>query len=237
MFVKPIEFKAEVKSIVKLAPSIYEYKFKVLDLDFEYKAGQFVMMVFDSLIDDSKNVSRAYSISSKPNSKEFELCVEIIEGGQAGTYFSALKEGQIVDFKGPFGMCYLKPENQNDLIMIATGTGIAPIKSIVDDLIAKGDKRKIEILFGVRFQENIFYQELLDSYSKYENINARITLSKPSDKWNGLKGRVTSHLDEFKWENKDLYICGNGAMIREVRQFGLDKGLEKKQIHLEIFDS
>ena len=237
MFVKPIEFKAEVKSIVNLAPNIFEYKFKVLDLDFEYKAGQFVMMVFDSLIDDSKNVSRAYSISSKPNSKEFELCVEIIEGGQAGTYFSTLKEGQIVTFKGPFGMCYLKPENQNDLIMIATGTGIAPIKSIVDDLIAKGDKRKIEILFGVRFEENIFYRELLDSYSEHENINARITLSKPSDKWNGLKGRVTSHLDEFNWENKDLYICGNGAMIREVRQFGLDQGLDKKQIHLEIFDS
>lgn len=237
MFVKPIEFKAEVKSIKNLAPSIFEYKFEVLDLDFEYKAGQFVMMVFDSLIDDSKNISRAYSISSKPNSKEFELCVEIIEGGQAGTYFSAFKEGQIVDFKGPFGMCYLKPENQNDLIMIATGTGIAPIKSIVDDLIAKGDKRKIEILFGVRFQENIFYQELLESYATHENINARITLSKPNENWNGLKGRVTNHLEDFKWENKDLYICGNGAMIREVRQFGLDQGLDKKQIHLEIFDS
>ena len=237
MFVKPIEFKAEVKSIVNLAPNIFEYKFKVLDLDFEYKAGQFVMMVFDSLIDDSKNVSRAYSISSKPNSKEFELCVEIIEGGQAGTYFSALKEGQVVTFKGPFGMCYLKPENHNDLIMIATGTGIAPIKSIVDDLIAKGDKRKIEILFGVRFEENIFYKDLLDSYSKHENINARITLSKPNEAWQGLNGRVTAHLEDFNWENKDLYICGNGAMIREVRQFGLDQGLDKKQIHLEIFDS
>lgn len=237
MFVKPIEFKAEVKSITNLAPNIFEYNFNVLDADFEFKAGQFVMMVFDSLIDDSKNVSRAYSISSKPNSKEFELCVEIIKGGQAGTYFSTFKEGQIVDFKGPFGMCYLKPENQNDLIMIATGTGIAPIKSIVDDLIAKGDKRKIDILFGVRFEENIFYQELLNFYSEHENINARISLSKPNDKWNGLKGRVTSHLPEFDWKNKDLYICGNGAMIREVRQFGLDQGLDKKQIHLEIFDS
>jgi len=238
MFIQPQEFQARLTSVSNLAPNILEFSFDIMNLDWEFKAGQFVMMVFDSLIDETKNVSRAYSIASKPRNNSFDLCVEIIEGGQAGTYFSQLVVGDIVRFKGPYGMCYIKEDNNNDLIMVATGTGIAPIKSIVEDLIAKKDPRKIDILFGLRHEENIFYKDRLQEFSKYPNVQASITLSQAKlEEWDGCRGRVTAHLDKFDWEDKDLYICGNGAMIREVREFGIEKGVPKKQIHVEIFDS
>ena len=239
MFIKPENFQARCLRITRLNPKILEYEFEVLEHDFNFKAGQFVMMNFDSLIDEQKKLSRAYSISTGPKPNRFELCVEIVPGGQAGAYFSAMQEGQVVDFKGPFGMCSIKPENKNDLLMVATGTGIAPIKSILEDLAGRGDKRQVEVYFGLRYEEDVFYkQEISDLVGQFPNSKFVLTLSKPSSGWSGASGRVTDYiLGQGFRDNLDIYLCGNGNMIRDIRSHAIVEDVNKNQIHVEIFDS
>ena len=239
MFIKPENFQAECTFVKRLSKKVLEFGFRVMDHKFEFMAGQFVMMNFDSLIDEQKNLSRAYSISSAPTENYFELCVEIVPGGQAGAYFSAMQEGDKVDFKGPFGVCSIKPENTNDLLMVATGTGIAPIKSILEDLAARGDTRQVDVYFGLRYEEDVFYEtEVRELVAKFPNSKFVLTLSKPSSDWTGNRGRVTEYIigKGFR-ENLDIYLCGNGNMIRDIRSEAIVEGVPKKQIHVEIFDS
>ena len=233
--IKPIDFKAELVRKEKISTKVYSFVYKPLEVEFNFEPGQFVMVKFAG---PEKPETRSYSIASAPGKPEFELCVEVIEGGLGSNYLANVEVGQTVEFKGPFGMSTLKEDNKNDLIMVATGTGIAPIKSILEDLANKKDTRNIDVLFGVRFYEDLFYlKELKDLAEKLEGSNIMLTLSKPNDLWTGHTGRVTDHLTHLDISNNpDIYICGNGNMIKDVRDWALAAGIEKKKIHLEIFN-
>jgi NAD(P)H-flavin reductase len=165
--------------------------------------------------------------------------VGIIPNGKGSNYLANLEINDLLTVKGPYGMCYIKPENKNNLVMVATGTGIAPIKAILEDLAAKKDTRTIDVLFGCRYEKNLFYlKELKDLAGQLEDSNIILTLSQPGELWTGYEGRVTSHLNSINFDPlvTDFYICGNGAMIKEVRDFAIEAGIEKKNIHVEIFD-
>ena len=239
MFIKPENFQARCLRITRLNPKILEYEFEVLEHDFNFKAGQFVMMNFDSLIDEQKKLSRAYSISTGPKPNRFELCVEIVPGGQAGAYFSAMQEGQVVDFKGPFGVCCLPDHAGDELVMIATATGIAPIKSILEDLVARKDMRKVTVYFGLRSEADMFYEtQISDLLSEFPESKFILTLSQPTNSRSVNKWRVTAHVLEAGFhDNMEIYICGNGNMVRDIRSHAIIEGVDKKKIHLEIFDS
>lgn len=231
-FVKPVDCVAQLVSSRELAPKVFSYIFEIVEGDFKFKAGQFVNVKFD-------DIQRAYSFASKPDPKRFELCIELIDGGRGSAYFANLQIGDKINMKAPFGMCSIKEENTNDLLMVATGTGIAPIKSILEDMAARDDKRKIDVYFGVRHETNLFYlEELKELESLVENMTLNLCLSQPqTDDWHGLAGRVTHNLENYDFSHMpDVYICGSQAMIMEVRKMALDNGIDKKKIHLEIFD-
>jgi NAD(P)H-flavin reductase len=240
MFVPPKEFQAEVISKTYLNSSVVSIWFKPKNVDFSYFAGQFVMIKFPDRDEPEKTLTRAYSIASSPTEKgEFELCVGVIPNGKGSNYLADLNVGDEISIKGPYGMCYIKPENKNNLIMVATGTGIAPIKGILEDLASKKDTRKIDVLFGVRSEENLFYlPELKNLAENLEDSCVMISLSKPGALWTGYEGRVTAHLDSLQFDPliTDFYICGNGEMIKDVRDFAINSGIDKKNIHVEIFD-
>jgi NAD(P)H-flavin reductase len=239
-FIPPKEFKAKLIKKEFLNEEVVSLWFKPVDAEFKYLAGQFAMVKFEDKDEPEKFITRAYSIASAPKENgEFELCLGIIPNGKGSTYLNSLTENDLAVFKAPFGMCNIKPENKNNLIMVATGTGIAPIKAILEDLANNNDTRTIDVLFGVRKAENLFYlKELKDLAEKLENSSIILTLSQPDELWNGHEGRVTAHLDSLNFDPliTDFYICGNGEMIKEVREFALKAGIDKKNIHVEIFD-
>ncbi|PIQ78656.1 hypothetical protein COV81_04550 [Candidatus Peregrinibacteria bacterium CG11_big_fil_rev_8_21_14_0_20_41_10] len=227
-FIKPEIFTATLASKVQLTADTWEFDFTFTPGSFPYKAGHFAMMIFDH---EGKTEQRAYSISSPPSNNSFQICVKLIPNGKGSTFLANLPLGAKVQFKGPFGMFFIKDDNAADLILVATGTGIGPMKSIILDLLARGDGRRIELLFGVRHQQGLLFTDLLAELSaKHPNFTYQITLS-------SIDGRVTAYLDQFNFAKTaaHLYICGSGAMVKDVRNFALEQGMDKAAIHVENF--
>ena len=124
--------------------------------------------------------------------------------------------------------------------MVATGTGLAPFMSMIPTLFERGFPRHITLLFGVRHPEDLFYQEQLEQWQKdHPNFHAQLTLSQAPEAWTGLRGRVTDHLEAFGTPDVlntlAVYICGNGEMVKAVKDYFDAQGLPKTALHLEQF--
>lgn len=227
-------FKTKLKSVLNLARDVWHFDFAFIGSSIDFKAGQYFMLEVPE--SDEKRISRAYSIESSPLQKDFfSLCIKLVEGGKASGYFKNLQVDNEVSFVGPYGH-FLLQESDKNIIFVATGTGIAPFMSMMDVLWSKGFDRSVSLYFGVSSEEDLFYMNELRKWeSEHENLKLFVTLSHPSDKWEGLKGRVTAHLETADVENSKIYLCGNGEMIKDVRDLMLAKGVAKDDIHFEAF--
>jgi len=223
-----------------LTNDVFELTFKTEEI-FEYKAGQFITIkITDSRPDPCV---RGYSISSrpKPEKNTFELCVKLMPDGRGSNYLKNLEINDKIEFIGPSGK-FLFEENPNGkTIMVATGTGIGPIKAMIEDeLINKNYKGKIELLFGVRYVSGIFYNDIFKAIAeKYENFSYITTISRPEkEDYKGPKGRVTDILRPLNIDplNTIFYMCGLKDMINEVTEILKEKQISEEKIHFEKYD-
>jgi len=244
-----------------LADNTFELQFET-EPSFVHEAGQFVTIKIpntDSGASSATNpdanltassttnsepiVMRSYSISSISKSGHFELCVKKVENGRGSSYLSSLKEGEKVEFMGPFGHFIFKKDKTKNHILIGTGTGIAPLKSIIEDELQKGNDSPIHLLFGVRYVKDLFYKDLFAKLAaKNPNFTYEIIISRPENpSWeqNGGKiGRVTDLLKDLAIDtnNTDIYICGLKEMVLETTKMLEEKGIQKENINFERFN-
>ena len=233
-----------------LTEDTYEFKFKT-DLPFVYETAQFVTIKVPST--DGKMLMRSYSISCRPTQDYFELCVKLLPEGKGSFYLKTLAEGQKIEFLGPSGRFkFESPKNienaeKKTVFLIATGTGIAPIKAMIEDELAKGSIQRMHLIFGVRYEKDVFYREIFEELAiKHSNFTFDITVSRPeeaifnpeSQALNIKKGRVTDILKELDIlpEKTEAYICGLKEMIEETNAILLQKGLPEGSIHFERFN-
>ncbi|MCF6276459.1 MAG: FAD-dependent oxidoreductase [Candidatus Magasanikbacteria bacterium] len=200
--------------------------------DFSFNAGQFLQFIVPTA---EKEVLRSYSIASSPNDGTLLFCVKLIKDGIASEYLRNLKSGDIIKMKGAIGR-FSEEESGNSLFFVATGTGLAPTMSIIkDQLKNKGNKNKIHLLLGFRSENNIIWQEEIENLEKgYSNFTYMLTLSQPSENWSGMQGRVTLYFNHPSSSYK-YFMCGNQAMVSEIRQTLIKNNIENSQIHFEIF--
>jgi ferredoxin-NADP reductase len=218
---------------VPLNKDVFQFDFGWGETPVEFKAGQFFML---EVADEAGKVNRSYSVSSAPSYKEgFSLCVKLLADGRGSKLLRELPVGGAANFMAPFGH-FVLADSTKDILMIATGTGLAPYMGMLPTLFEQGFAGQITLIFGVRHEEDLFYVEKLRAWEKdHSNFKAIITLSQPSEEWTGEKGRVTDHLEGFDWQNVQVYICGNGDMVKAVKGFMDEKGVPKLDIHLEQF--
>lgn len=205
-----------------------------------FLAGQYVSIEVTEMKDGvSRRNNRPYSIASPPEEKGlFQLCVNLVTGGPGSSLLHCLSVGDGIQYLYPLGYFTVNETKQSDVLFVATGTGIAPIRSMIRHVLNTGCDRKMTLYWGLRSERDLYYQEEFQSLAKnHSNFQFIQTLSKPTDGWVGLKGRVTHHLPDAisSIDNLDVYLCGNGEMIKEVRQMLLHKGMNKKSIHFEKF--
>jgi len=208
---------------------------------FEYKAGQFISLkVTDN---EPAPCIRGYSISSRPKAgnNTFELCVKLMPNGRGSNYLNNLKDGDKIEFLGPNGKFTFEEDLSKKTILISTGTGISPIKAIIEDeLINKNYKGKLELLFGVRYISGVFYNDIFKALAeKYGNFSYMTTISRPEkEEYKGPKGRVTDLLRqlEINPSSTNFYMCGLKDMIDEVTQILKDKQVPEENIHFEKYD-
>jgi NAD(P)H-flavin reductase len=151
-----------------------------------------------------------------------------VQEGPGSTYLFSLTEGKETRFKGPAGHFYLREDPQRRLLFVATGTGIAPIWSMILTNRNRVDSRPATLYWGLRSQRDLYLQEeLMECVERMPNFTAVTTLSRPEPGWSGEVGRVLRLIEERIESVKDLavYLCGNSSMIDDVTTLIRKKGL------------
>ena len=208
----------------------------------EFIPGQFVTM--DLPISDKRLKRwRSYSIVNDPNgSNILEFCIVNLEGGAASKYF--FEEVDIhtpIKFKGPSGTFTLPKEITEDLVMICTGTGVAPYRSMIQYLVNNSDipHKNIHLIFGTRYEDGILYREEFENLA-LENkwFSYDVVLSRDKE-WKGFKGYVHDVYMKKYTNNvtgKRFYLCGWTHMIDEaVANLLLKMKVEKPYILYELY--
>jgi ferredoxin-NADP reductase len=200
--------------------------------NFDFQAGQFIQIIAPN---GEKQVFRSYSISSTPEDNYLELCVKLYDTGIASKLFQISKLGDTISFRGPVGR-FVVNTTDSDIYFIATGVGLAPIMGMIqDELESKNNKNKLHLIFGIRYEKDIFWADRLEELQKkYSNFSYSITVSRPEDSWTGNRGRVTEQLPTDA-SNLHAFLCGNADMVKTVREMLTTRGTNTQNIHFEIF--
>lgn len=229
-------FQSRVGTLVRIdavARDTFVYRL-ALDAPLPFAAGQFVNL---SVPDARPRGERSYSVWSSPREADaLELCVKLFEGGAASEFLRRSRVGDDLKIRGPFGIFTLKPGDE-PVVFVATATGLAPFHSMLLDRAADRDPRPFRLYFGVRSQEDLFaLDSLVRLQADLPDFDFRVCLSRPHPGWSGVEGRVTKALaDDFPAPTEHFYLCGNGAMIDEVRELLKSRGLDRKRIHVEKY--
>lgn len=230
---KPQQFTAKVAEHILINEAFQYLHMELLEpYLIEFQAGQFLS------IDIGGGERRSYSIASVPSmSHAVEICVDVTPNGKGSSFLKALKPGDEVSFLAPMGS--LVAGNEEKLLLVATGSGIAPFRSIILDLLEeKKDKREMYLYWGLRNVVDMFWEEDFRRLSKfYSNFNFEMCLSQPPKLWPLNAGHVTEMIDEKMKLGSEwgVYLCGNQQMIEDVSQLASKKGVIKTRVYFEKF--
>lgn len=221
----------KVASFELVADDILVIKFRFPPTaKFDYLPGQYVDLSF-------KGIKRSYSIANaKHVSDGVELHIRKVPNGQMSELiFNGLKENQLMRIEGPKGTFFVK-DNSKPLILIATGTGIAPIKAIAEQLVNDNDKREIHIYWGMQYASELYCKELPELAAQYKHIYFNSVLSKELDE-SSRKGYVQDAVcqDFDSFADYEIYACGSLQMITDAKTTFLNKQLSLDAFHSDAF--
>jgi ferredoxin-NADP reductase len=204
---------------------------------FDFTAGQFISIHMEW---NGERYARAYSIASalRPD-RRFELCVREAEDDPATAWLAGIQVGDPVEFTGPYG--YFKLRQPPDLVsaFVATGTGIAPIRAMLQQLQARGGLGEAWLIFGVRHEEDILYREEFEALErKNPNFHFIPTLSRAGPGWKGHRGYVQGQVKRYLSGKKGLhaYVCGAPQMVMDVRTLLAGMGYSQEDVSYEKYE-
>jgi len=208
-----------VQKLERLAPDVMRIELKLPASEaFRFRAGQYI----DILLADGER--RAFSIANAPHGAgHLELHVRRVDGGRfTGHVFETMKERDILRFEGPHGSFFLREDSARPIVMVAGGTGFAPIKSIVEHMIAGGQRRQVTLYWGSRDRAGLYLDALAHGWeTQLPGLRYIPVLSEsgPQDAWEGRRGLVhQAVLDDFAdLSAHEVYACGAPAMIDAAR--------------------
>jgi ferredoxin-NADP reductase len=192
------------KDCISEVAQCYHFLFEVEGRDsFNYQPGQFVSAVATD--ENGKQQTRAYSIASAASTNQFELCVNRVENGFFSNHLADLPDlpvGATIQLHGPHGHFVLQ-EPITDSILVATGTGIAPMRAYLQWLFpADGTDRsqgkEVWLVYGTRHETDIYYKDEFEALAnRVSNFHYLPTLSRALDGWTGLRGHVQVHISKI----------------------------------------
>jgi len=223
----------------KIAHDMFEFTLEKPQ-GFTFRAGQFVMFLVP-LVDNPVDIQgRAFSIASAPNESELLFVAKIKQGGRAGRWISeVLKEGDAVKLQGPLGIFTIASAGEEKLLFIGTGSGVAPLRSQIVELLAQGDARPMDLIHGVRCDEDLFWRDFFEVIERqHSNFHYHCALTRPSTVWKGLTGRVHLVAPQVIADisGRSLYVCGGPEMVKDVKGNAFTEwGIPKVRLHAEDY--
>lgn len=231
-------YEGLVSQVEALSPRVKALHLK-LGRPLEFVAGQFVYVFLDR---DGRLIKKPYSIASPPYQSptdRLELAITLVPGGYVSTLFHGMQGGEKLTIEGPAGRFVVKDPGASDLVFVATGTGVAPIRSMLLTLFQGGFTRNVWLIFGVRHEDEVLY--LADWHcleAAYPNFHFIPTISRPkSAEWTGEVGYVQTKLAGYVPDpnGKLVFVCGVVPMVKDVTGALIALGYRPQQIKVEKY--
>jgi CDP-4-dehydro-6-deoxyglucose reductase, E3 len=251
----PPSFDARLADARALTPSVRELVFERIDgQPMDFVPGQWVSALLEPDASPAEGtpgaegpMKRSYSIASSPDgTPRFEIAVTRVQNGPGSTRLHALEPGSVLRFTGPQGF-FTRPLEVGapPSLMIATGTGVTPMRSMLRAAVARGARTPIWLVLGVRREDDLLYADEFRAVAR-ENDFFRFepTLSQPGTAWGGRRGYVQTHVRDL-WaelaatseETPHAYVCGLERMVGSVRDLlRKEMALPRQQVHSERYD-
>lgn len=239
------EFKTTVDVLDDLTYDIKLLRLKLVDPpEINFKAGQYVQLYTTPYDDVKESINRAYSIASPSfENDHIELMVRLVPEGICTTWVHKhLKVGDEVKIVGPMGDFQLH-EGEEEMVMVAGGSGMAPIASLLADIAKKQIDRKITYFFGAVTKRDLFYIDEMRAFEEQiPNFTFVPTLSGdvPEDEWDGKRGLITLPLEDHlkaRGDNATLqaYMCGSPGMINACVNVLTSNDVQRSNIFFDPF--
>lgn len=199
--------------------------------NFNFNSGQYVNII-------KGDITRSYSIANSSYHKnQLEFFIKNYENGLMSEYFfNEAKINDLLRLEGPIGTFFLRDSSFKNIVFLATGTGIAPIKSILEGLEKSHEQYKNKnmwIFIGARYQEDLFWEP------NFKNLNIKYipVLSRQINDWNGAKGYVQDIVlnQQINLENTQVYACGSNNMINSSKELFIKNNLNENNFFSDAF--
>ncbi|RMH13518.1 MAG: CDP-6-deoxy-delta-3,4-glucoseen reductase [Gammaproteobacteria bacterium] len=235
---KPEKLPARVVKLEQLAHDVMRLYLKLpAGKRLPFLAGQYI----DILLSDGRR--RSFSIANPPHDDEFiELHIRHVPGGRFSDFlFSEMKEGAILRIEAPFGQFHFREGSERPMIFMAGGTGFAPIKGVIEHILAEGVTLPMHFYWGVRAKRDLYLHDMAQAWAdEHPFFNYIPVLSDPmeEDQWQGRTGFVhEAILEDFtSFSEHDVYACGPPVMIHSGQQAFLDRGLPEDRFFCDPFE-
>lgn len=221
-------YPSKINEIKKITKEVIKITLRLPpNVSFSFNAGQYVNLI-------KNGISRSYSIANF-SEKSIEFFIKNYPGGEMSNYwFNHAKINDLIRLEGPIGTFFIRESNVNNIIFIATGTGVAPIKSILDSLDENKEKLKNKVIWvfnGARYKEDLFWQP------GSKNVNYIPVLSREAQDFKGFKGYVQDAVLDQKIDLQDaqVYACGSSEMINSAKELFVKNKLKESQFYSDAF--
>lgn len=205
---------------------------------FHYRAGQYI----EFLLRDGAR--RSYSMANAPQGNSVELHIRHMPGGKFTDHvFGAMKEKEILRVEGPHGSFYLREDSEKPLILLASGTGFAPIKALLEHMLAQGITRKASLYWGGRRPQDIYMDAWVKDFQKQMPTLIYVPVvsdALPSDQWTGRTGFVHQAVlaDFADLSTYQVYACGAPVVVESAkRDFVAQAALPDEEFFADAFTS
>lgn len=204
---------------------------------FDYLAGQYI----DILLRDGRR--RSFSMASRPHyGQDLELHIRHVPGGHfSSRVFDSMKVKDLMRFQGPFGTFFLREDSDRPAILMAGGTGLAPIKALLEQAFAEDSKRRFHLFWGVREFRDLYLHDRLEQWAaEHDNLTYTPVLSEANakDPWPGEQGfvheAVLRHYDDLA--GHEVYACGPPVMIDAAKAHFPGRGLSLERLFYDSFE-
>ena len=235
-------YRSRVAGLEDLTGNIKEVRLALIEpAEMTFTPGQYIHFEVPEYEGSPEPIYRAYSIASPARTKsEIRLVITRVPEGLATTYIhDFLKAGDEIQFNGPYGDFYLR-DSDREMIMIATGSGLAPMMSILHQMVDQGIFRKATLFFGVAQRRGLFYLEEIDEIKeklpRFEFVPV-LSSPLPEENWVGKTGIVTDVVKEMVQNGAEVeaYLCGNPLMIDAALQLLPELGISGDRIFYDKF--
>jgi CDP-4-dehydro-6-deoxyglucose reductase len=227
-----------IERMRRLAPEVMAVFLQLpANEDFHFVAGQYLDIMLP------QNRRRSFSIASCPGRDELiELHIRKVASGEfTQQLFEGMKEKTLLRIEGPLGQFWFRRESPRPALLIGGGTGYAPLRSMLRDLLGVGDRRPLHLYWGAQTRPDLYEDEQVQALSaSYPNLRYTPVLSDPKseDNWTGRRGLVHAAAlqDHPRLSELDVYASGPPAMVEAVRHEFTARGLPPQQLFFDSFD-